>query len=76
MTKKALKIQARSDAPDEIAIYQQDDGTWTTNDREAEVWDYIANAQARTSKVAEVDSDVATQFKVSVRTARRWRTSM
>lgn len=76
MTKKSLKIQARSDAPDEIAIYQLDDGTWTTNDREAEIWDFIANVQARTSKATEIDSVVAEEFKVSIRTARRWRTSM
>ena len=76
MTKKALKIQARSDAPDEIAIYQQDDGTWTTNDREAEIIDFIAQMQARTTKHREVDEAVAKEFKVSDRTARKWRLSM
>lgn len=76
MTKKKLKFEARSDIEEELKIFQQDNGTWTTNDREAEIWDYIAQVQARTSKVSEVDEAVAKEFDVSVRTARRWRSSI
>lgn len=74
MTKKRLKFEARSDIEEELRIFQMDDGTFTTNNREAEIADYIAQVEARTSKVAEVDEQVSKEFDVSLRTARRWRT--
>lgn len=73
MTKKRLKFEARSDIEDELNIYQQDNGTWTTNDREAEILDFIAKVQGTTSKHKEIDAAVAAEFGVSERTARRWR---
>jgi len=73
MTKKALKIQARSDVAEEIGIWQQEDGTWAINDRESEIIDFISAAQAKTGKPGELDKLIAEEFKVTPRTARRWR---
>jgi RecA-family ATPase len=73
MTKKRLKIEARSDIEEEIQIFQQDNGTFSLNSKGAEIEDFIANMEARGAKAADITKQLSENFKVSERTARRWR---
>jgi RecA-family ATPase len=73
MTKKRLKFEARSDIEEELKIFQQDNGTFTVHDSAAEAEALIDELKGKGIKYAEIDRQVAEQFSVSSRTARRWR---
>jgi hypothetical protein len=73
MTKKRLKFEARSDIDEELAIYQQDDGTFTVHDSAQEVEEFISDLKLKGVKPAEIVKQTAQKFDVSERTARRWR---
>lgn len=73
MTKKRLKFEARSDIEEELKIFQQDDGTFTTHDSAAEAEEMIDDLKAKGAKLSDIDKQIADHFGVSARTARRWR---
>jgi len=73
MTKKRLKFEARSDIEEELRIFQQDDGTFTTHDQVEQADELIDNLTQKGLKFKEIDTAVAERFGVSARTARRWR---
>jgi RecA-family ATPase len=74
MTKSHLRFEARSDVDEEIAIFQQDDGTFSLNNKEEEIAKFIAELDPKMTK-AEVNQAIADHFGVSIRTAKRYRAS-
>lgn len=72
MTKKGLKIQARSDVDEEINLYQDDNGIWSLNSRDDEIVSFMAELDPKMPK-GEFNEKIMGKFNVSLATAKRWR---
>lgn len=72
MNKDKLLIEARSDVAEEIAIYQQGDGTWKLNSREYDIQEFISQLP-KDMLAKDKDSAISLSFAVTSRTAKTWR---
>lgn len=72
MTKNRLRFEARSDIDEEMRIFQQDDGTFTLHDGAEEVDTLIEELKGKGMKPSQIVKALASEFKVTERTARRW----
>lgn len=70
MSKSALFIEARSDAPEEIPIVQLDSGAWTLDTTQDEKAEFIQNLPKTIPKMEKYKA-ISNQFGVSIRTAQR-----
>lgn len=73
MTKKRLKFEARSDIEEELAIFQQDNGTFTVHDTAQEAEEFIDEMECTGMKPPQIVKELVERFGISTRTAQRWK---